>query len=243
MNKPSLSALLGTLMLSPLLLLLGAGCATAPRTFVVVSPSYDQDHIRRVALIGFSDSPGMAGSGEAAASIFEKYLLLGGYSLVERRQVAEVLKEQALRSNGSFDQSTLQKLGSLLGVRALAFGSINDLVSPRQETVMVNMPQEQSSPIYGQVETIHKDGDNVSKVTQNYVADYNVTWTDQVVPQTSHVPAHAGISVRLVSVENGEVLWSASASSEGDYVNEALERASSDLMQAVGKRVNEPPEK
>jgi hypothetical protein len=236
MNKHSLK------ILAALAALVLAGCATIPQVFVVVSPHYQAAQIRRVALIGFADYPGMYGSGESAAGIFEKYLLLAGYSLVERRQVSEVLKEQSLQANGFYDQATLQKLGKILGVNALVFGSINDYANPHQETVMVNMPQEQSSPVYGQVETIQKQGDTVYKSTQSVVTDYSTSWTYQVVPQTEHIPAHAGLSVRLVNVENGEVLWSASSSSEGYFLNEATERASSQIMQTVAKQLFSRPQ-
>jgi hypothetical protein len=232
------SILISVFLFAALLL---SGCATVQPAFVVVSPHYESARIQKVALIGITDYQGMAGSGESAASIFEKYLLLGGYSLVERRQVSEVLKEQSLQANGTYDQATLKKLGQILGVSGLVFGSLTDFSGPRAETVMVDIPQSQSNPIYGQVETIQRQGDTLVKTTQNVVTDYNYTWTSQIVPQTQRVPAHAGLTTRLVDVSNGEVLWSGSASSEGNYLSDAMERASSKMMEAIAKQIYKNP--
>ncbi len=224
-----------------LLLLLFMRCATTPPSSVMISPHYNATQIQHVALIGFTDYPGMIGSGEITASIFEKYLFLTGYRLVERRQVSEILKEQAFQTSGTLNKATLQKLGHILGVNALVFGSIDDFNNPREQTVMVSIPQQHSSPIYGQVETIHKNGDTIVKTTQNVVTGYNYSYSSQMVPQEQTVPAHVGISVRLVDVETGEVLWSASGSGNGSFLNEATENASSQVMEAIKKQLSKSP--
>lgn len=219
------------------LLMMCIGCTAASTAFVVVSPEYYKNQIKRVALIGFEDYPGLTGSGENSATIFEKYLLQGGYSLVERRQINELMKERMLQSNGTYDQATIQKIGKILGVHALVFGSLNDYNTPREQTVFVDIPQQQSSPIYGQIETREKKGDTSVKTTQNIITGYNYSWTSQTVAQLEKIPAHVGISVRMVSVETGEVIWSASSSGEGTYVNKAMEDASAQLMSAVAKKL------
>ncbi|MBU1078744.1 MAG: CsgG/HfaB family protein [Spirochaetes bacterium] len=213
------------------------GCSKTPQAFVVISPRYDPAQVQRVALIGFVNYPGIEGSGEVTASIFEKYLLSGGYTLVERRQVSEILKEQALQVSGALEQSTLRKIGRLLGVNALVIGSINDFNDPREQTVLVDMPLEHSSPVYGEVETTHKDGDTTVRTKQKVITGYNFSRTSRIVPQLQQVPAHVGLSARLVDVETGEVLWSASASAQGDFLSEATEKASAQIMKAVAEKL------
>jgi len=208
-----------------------AACATPAVVFV--SRSYDPARVRRVALANIADFPGMQGSGEVAAGTFEKYLLWAGYGLVERRQVHEILREQSLSVSGAVDQTTLHNLGKILGVDALVFGSLTDFSNASEHTVMVDVPQEQATPIYGSVETVQREGDAVVKTRQRVVTGYTYTQADQVVPETQSLPAHVGMSVRLVDVQTGEVLWTASASSYGVDLTAAAEQASSKIMQAV----------
>jgi len=222
--------------MGPLLLAaLAAACATP--AVVMVSPRYDASRLHRVALIRFTDYPGMSGSGAVAAATFAKYLLLGGYGLVERQQVDEILNEQSLQASGAFDPATVHKLGKLLGVDALAFGALTDFSSPRDQTVLVDIPQEQSEPIYGKIETVQRKGDTTVRTVQDVVTGYSYHQSSQIVPQVQTVPAHIGMSVRLVSVQTGEVLWSGSGSAYGSNLGEAAEEASSQIMQAVAKRV------
>lgn len=50
-----------------------------------------------------------------------------GFSIIERRQLSKVLKEQKLSTTGLIDSKTMQKVGKILGVDALVTGSITDL--------------------------------------------------------------------------------------------------------------------
>ncbi|HVE13051.1 MAG TPA: CsgG/HfaB family protein [Elusimicrobiota bacterium] len=222
-------------------LLLGALAAAlaacAAPAFVIVSPDYDASRVRRVALLAFDDFPGAPGSGEIVAGTFEKYLLLGGYGLVERRRVNELLREQAFQSSGAVDPATLKRIGQLLGVDALAFGGVSDFSNSRDQTVIVDMPQEQSEPIYGSVETVQRSGDTMVRTTQNVVTGYAYRHTSRPVAEVETIPARVGVSVRLVSVDTGQVLWSGSASSSGSDLASAAEEASSQIMQAVARKL------
>lgn len=213
-----------------------AGCAT-PAT-VIVSPGYDASRVNRVALVRVQDFPGMAGSGDAAASIFEKYLILGRYRLVERRQVGEVMGEQALGAAGGIDPATARRLGKVLGVDALVFGSLSDYTDSRDRTVIVDVPQEHIEPVYGEVETTVRQGNVTQRTTQPVITGYTFHQHDEFVPEVETVPAHVGLSVRLVDAQSGEVLWSASASSDGDDLTAATEDASSRIMSAVAEKIS-----
>ena len=226
-------SLMGLLFLSFFL----DGCATTPPAMVLMSKDYLNAQPKRVALLGFRDYPTVEGSGEIAAGIFEKYLLLGEYSLVERRQVSEIMQEQALQNTDAIDPATLKKIGSLLGVDALVFGTVDDCTTPGEKTVMVVMPQEQTSPVYGETETIQRKGDTVVKTTQPVVSGFSTSFSSSIVPEQERIPAHVGISVRLVDVQTGAILWSASGSSEGSFLNDAMEKVSEKVMKAVEKQI------
>ena len=215
-------------------LLLG-GCATP--AVVLVSADYPAANIKRVALVGFDDYPGAAGSGEIAASAFEKYLLLPGYGLVERRQLDAVFKEHGLEVSGAVEPSQVKGMGRELGVDAIVIGTLTDFTSASEQTVMMDVPQEQSDPIYGQVTTSQRSGGTRVTTTQSVVTGYATTTSDAVVPETEFVPAHVGLSARLVDVASGEVLWSASASSDGASLSAAVEAAAAKTMRAVAKRL------
>jgi len=50
-----------------------------------------------------------------------------GFSIIERRQLAKVLREQKLSSSGLIDGKAMKKVGNLLGVDAIVTGSVTDL--------------------------------------------------------------------------------------------------------------------
>jgi hypothetical protein len=212
-----------------------AACATPAVVFL--SPDYDARRVQRVAVADFDDYPGAPGSGEIAAGAFEKYLLWAGYGLIERRQARQLLQEQSISLPGDVDPSVIKQAGQILGVDALAFGGLTDFSSAQEQTTMVDMPQEQVDPVYGQVETVQRSGGAVVKTVQSVVTGYSTTETDQMVPETETVPAHAGLSVRLVDAQSGEVLWSGSAASDGVDPTAATEQASALLMQALVKQL------
>jgi len=222
----------------PLLAAALAACATP--AVVLVSGDYASANVKRVALVGFDDFSGADGSGEIASAAFEKYLLLPGYSLVERRQIQSVMKERGLDMSGLIDPNQMKNDAKVLGVDALVLGTITDFSNQSEQTVMMDIPQEQSDPVYGQVTTTRRvGGPGGGRVTtvQNVVTGYASTPTDTMVPETEFVPAHVGLSARLVDVASGEVLWSVSASADGGSTSEAVEAAASSAMHAVADKL------
>jgi hypothetical protein len=221
-----------------LAVLLACGLAAcAPKAVVVVSGAYEPSRVQRVTLATLADYPGAAGSGAIASDTLEKYLLQTGYRLVERRQAEQILREHDFSPAGETDPAELKQVGTLLGVDALVLGSVTDYTGSRDQTVLVDMPQEQTEPIYGQVVTTRRDGDERVRTTENVVTGYAITRTSQIVPQTETVPAHVALSLRLVDAASGEVLWSASSSAGGPDLPSALEAASASAMKETAKQL------
>jgi hypothetical protein len=208
-----------------------ASCATPARIFV--SPTYHQHSIKRVAVLNMTDFPGSLGSGTIATDVFEKYLFLAGYGLVERRQADQLLREQALTQTGAVNPANLKKIGQVLGVDALVLGSLTDYTYPRDQTVMTTMPLEDTRLVYGTVTTTRRQGDTEVKTENRVVTGFDTRESEQVVPVENTLPAHVGLAVRLVDVETGELLWSASADFEAADMTTATEEASAKLMEAV----------
>lgn len=190
------------------LLLVAACAACAPNAVVVVSSGYPKAKVKAVAVTSFSDYPGAEGSGDVAANTFEKYLLQAGYRVVGPDQAD-----------------------------ALAVGAVTGYEGARDETVMVDVPQSQSDPIYGQVVTTQRRGDTRVRTVQNVVTGYAVTQTSQIVPETQTVPARVALNVRLLDAKTNELLWSVSSSGTGDDPAAATEEASAAAMKAVLKKI------
>ena len=90
---------------------------------------------RRVAILGFDDAPvrssaaAALGSGQdigtSLADVLVKELLKGGtYSIVERRAIDQVLKEQNFSNSNRADPKTAAAIGRVLGVQAIIIGSV-----------------------------------------------------------------------------------------------------------------------
>lgn len=191
-----------------LVLIAAAGLAAcAPNAVVVISAAYDPARIKSVVLTPFPDFPGAPGSGNVATNTFEKYLLTN-YRLI------------------TADQAD-----------AVAIGALTDYTGSSDQTVMVDVPQEQSDPVYGSIVTTQRSGGERVTSTQNVVTGYAMTETDQVVPETETVPAHVAMNVRLLDAKTNELLWSVSSSASGDDLAGATEAASASAMQAVVKKL------
>jgi curli biogenesis system outer membrane secretion channel CsgG len=202
---------------------------------------YDFSSIRRVALLGFDDFPRQAGSGAVVASMFEKYLIAANYSVVERRQVNDVLKEHRLNSSGAVDPKMVKSLGKMLGVDALMLGSLTSFTPGRQRTVVRDQVDERQEPIVRPVthRTQNPDGTWNSQ-TGDEVVGYNVVRTHRDVPQQLIDYAQAGIAVRMVDVKTAEVLWVGSDTETGYTLEDAADSVSRAILNAVKKTWPKP---
>jgi len=184
-------------LLLPVLLLLAA-CA-APR--VAVNPRSDFSSVKRVAVISFSGP-----SGDLAADLMTQSLLMHGADVVERQRLDAVLREQSLADSGSFDPATARQLGKLLGVDALFVG-----------TVAESTPQ--SSYIVSQ-------SDNPRHTTMTQVSGGTVYSEGSVMgmPNSQLLSTTANVSLlsRMVDVQTGSIMWSASMAYEGFDVASAM---------------------
>jgi hypothetical protein len=200
-------------VLLPVLAAALAACATTAS--VVVSSSYDPARVKTVALAGFTDYPGAPGTGEIAAAAFEKYLLAAGYRVV------------AASGGPAAD--------------AVVDGAVTAYSPPGAQTVMVDAPQEETDPVYGQIVSKTRSGRTRTTTVSNVVTGYATTTTSQWVPSVQAVPADFALTARLVSA-SGELLWSASASAHGEDESIAADEASREAMAAVSARLKEAAE-
>ena len=202
--------------LAPLaaLVLAAAVPACAPKPVVVaVSERYQPALARRVTLIALADYPAAAGSGVIVSDALERSLQAGGYRVVRRRDAEKILQARELSALGSSDPARLQDLGRLLGVDAIAFGTVTDFTGVSDMTVLVDMPLAQTDPVYGPGSSRY--------------------WSGSVARPPQTKPSRVALTMRLVDVETGAVLWSVSSSSSGLDLTSALEDAAADAMSEV----------
>jgi hypothetical protein len=205
------------------------GCATPAVVFV--SPDYNAQHITRVSVLGFADFPGQQGSGTMIADVFEKYLFNLSYQLVDASQAQQALQQQNIDLSAGLNSAALAALRKTLQVDAVVTGSISELTDTSEQTVMVDIPQEETEPVYQDVLVPSRHGPR--EVTEQ--TGTQTIYSDQSVPETETLPARVGLSARLVSTKNGELLWSGSASADGMDISSAAEYASGKITQALQK--------
>jgi len=132
------------LVLLGFMLLLIAGCATSQKIVqqdqqtldsalielvdqIVLSLSQNQK--TKIAVIEFSDIQGnITDLGKyLAEELTTRLYLTGSFEVVERQLLNKVIEEQHLGLTGYIDDNTAVSLGNILGIDAIASGSITDL--------------------------------------------------------------------------------------------------------------------
>lgn len=185
-----------TLFLPAALLL--AACAT-PR--VAVNPRADFSAIKRVAVLSFSGS-----QGDLAADIMTQSLMAHGADVIERQRLDAVMREQSLTASSAFDPATAKQLGKLLGVDALFVG-----------TVAQNTPQSSYIVNNSKVNL----GSGVTQVNNGTIYSEG---TVMGMPDSQILSTTANVSLisRMVDVQTGSILWSASMVYEGFDTTSAM---------------------
>lgn len=184
-------------LLLPTLLLLSA-CATPKVAF---NPRADFSGIKRVAVLSFNGP-----KGDLAADLLTQSLLERGADVIERQHLDAVLREQSLSTSGSFDPATARQLGKLLGVDALFVGTVAE--STPQTSFIVSQSEAPRHTTITQVGggTVYSEG------------------TVMGMPNSQLLSTTANVSLlsRMVDVQTGSILWSASMNYEGFDISSAM---------------------
>ncbi len=215
-----------------------SGCAGQ---IVSVKRDFDFDRIKRVAVLGFEDFPQMPGSGKPIAGAFEKALLRSGVNLVERQQMEAILKEHNLDLLGLLDPAETKSLGKILNVDALILGTLTVYSPERRSVVLVNIHERHSEPIFKKETYSEKKGtDSWVTTEREVVGGYQRRSQSYQVPQTYVLEAEVGVSVRMVDVQTGEVLWVGTSSEEALNAQIASEALARRILKALKKTWPKP---
>lgn len=180
-------------------------CAMTPQ--VAYNPRFDFASIHRVAVVSFAGS-----DGSVAADMMTQSLVAHGANVIERQQLNAVLSEYHLATSGILDPSTVKQVGKILGVDALFVGTVV-ASAPSQSYVVTN-----NNPGYPGAGYPGMYGYGMApQVTP--IAGSNIYSQGSVmgVPGSQIVTSAAQVSMisRMVDVQTGQILWSASMSYQG----------------------------
>lgn len=184
-------------LLLPVVLFLSA-CATPKVAF---NPRADFSGVKRVAVLSFSGP-----KGDLAADLMTQSLLERGADVIERQRLDSVMHEQSLSSSSAFDPATAKQLGKLLGVDALFVGTVAE--STPQSSYIVNQSENPRNttitPVSGG--TIYSEGSVLG------------------MPNSQLLSTTANVSLlsRMVDVQTGSIMWSASMTYEGFDITAAM---------------------
>ena len=95
---------------------------------VDIATQMKERNIKKIAVDDFTDLNGYKSalgdfiSEELVTNFYTQSL--GNFDVVERRELARVLKEQKLGGSGLLDKNTIAKIGEILGIDAIVTGSI-----------------------------------------------------------------------------------------------------------------------
>lgn len=159
---------------------------SGPIIFPIVSNfvgSTDFPQYKTVAVLPFSDAPNSPSSGQTVQGLVSQSLAKAGFDIMERACLFEILSEQALSLSGILTDSQSIKIGELLGVKAIVVGEVGQYATEvrKTDTTYFPMPNYQT----GQVIYYPRPGQ---------------TWTVSFV----------SISLRVIDVETGQVIYSGS---------------------------------
>ena len=176
--------------LLPALLFVSA-CATPN---VAINPRANFPAIKRVAVLSFSGP-----RGGLAADLLTQSLIARGADVVERQRLDSVMREQSLTASSAFDPATARQLGKLLGVDALFVGTVGEstpassyIVSGSKDSIVTNVTQVSGNNIYSEGSVMGIPNSQLLSTTAN-----------------------VAMLSRMVDVQTGSILWSASMSYEG----------------------------
>lgn len=184
-------------ILLPALLFVSA-CATPN---VAINPRANFSAIKRVAVLSFNGP-----RGDLAADLLTQSLIARGADVVERQRLDSVMREQSLTASSAFDPATAKQLGKLLGVDALFVGTVGEstpassyIVSGSKDPIVTNVTQVSGNNIYSEGSVMGMPNSQLLSTTAN-----------------------VAMLSRMVDVQTGSILWSASMSYEGFDTTSAM---------------------
>lgn len=203
--------------------------ACTPKT--VLSPTYDFSQINRIGIMAFSNAwPDLNG----VENLFAKYLIRGGFKVVERAQLESVLHEHNISVSGYLAPETTREIGRVLGVDVLLVGEVSSYSPARTELTTTTSRRSETRPVLQQDVMRMPDG---TYVGYQRVAGTEVSHTLEVHPTSYTINAKVALIAKLVDVETAEIVWIGSDSAESSRPLDAADNMARQLVKSFSKEL------
>lgn len=190
--------------LSTLLILLSTGCGARVNSYIM-KDYYSIGKIEKVAVIGIRNSTGAPDIEKVVGELLITDLVkTGRYTVVERGEIEKIFKELSLDLSGTINQADMKKVGELAGVDAIFTGSVTQFESYKTDA---------PSKLWFALLHVGAAAFTYFKATQ---------------------AATIGVSLRMVDVTTGKVLWSGDYTAKhGTYLNESIHHVLEELIKTI----------
>ena len=147
---------------------------------------------RNLAIFPFSDAPGAPYSGQLVQGLASQSFAKFGFNVVEREKLAYLLREQELSMSGLIDESKSLRIGKMVGARAIVIGNVGQYASYQRKTDTTYVP------FYNPFLRI-----------TTYIPVQGKQWVENFV----------SMSLRIIDVETGQLIYSGSGQYEVGLTN------------------------
>jgi|GEM_PF-1079178 len=204
-----------------------SGCAA----HTVISRTYNFNNMHRIGIakVDANNAPV-----EGVEDLLAQYLIKGGFTVVDRSQLEQVMKENNIGISGLVDPATTKELGRLLGVDCLMIAEVSSYTPEKQETTIAR-----TENIYVEPTLTTRMGNYNGYRSEGIVQTGSTIRRESVeTPITFTTSPKIGLIVKLVDVETAQIVWVGSDTEDGDNVMEASENAAEYLMNNLKKDIS-----
>jgi curli biogenesis system outer membrane secretion channel CsgG len=178
-----------------------SGCATQrtlyPSTTHIIKSS-DYTKYEKIAVLPFTDAPNSPQSGEIVQGMASHIFSMGGFDVMERSNLEAILKEQKLYFSGTLDSNQPIKIGKLLGVKAVVVGEVGEFSTLQRKREARIVP---------------------------YINAYTGKQEFTSVPGKEWAESAVSISLRVIDVETGKIVFSGSGTFDRPVTTPAQKQA------------------
>ena len=105
-------------------------------TKVILSNSFQLDTNRKITVMPFINN-GKGGYDFASSDKLAMYLMENGFTVIERTQVEAIFNELSLSLTGALKKEDLNRIGHMLNIDAIVFGTINWKYLPGRTAITI----------------------------------------------------------------------------------------------------------
>ncbi|MBR4592557.1 MAG: hypothetical protein IKO35_05050, partial [Elusimicrobiaceae bacterium] len=199
-----------------------AGCT--PKT--VISKTYDFDKMQRIGIMSFN-SQWQALQG--AENLFAKYLIDGGFKVVERAQLESILAEHNISVSGYLSPQTTREIGRILGVDVLLIGEVSAYTPARTELALTATRRTETRPVYTQDVMRRPDGTYAGYLRN---IGTQVSHATDVHPTEYTIDGRIALIAKMVDVETAEIIWIGAADEVSSSTLDGADRIARKLVKS-----------